>query len=192
LGAIHGLILLGVLVAGTVRILGDRALVTSLGVDVAGALTPGLGLPDHDWTWGGYVVLGIGGLAWGAELTVGGASALALSLDITEAAVAAGVIAVGTSLPELTTTLIAAYHRRPSVALGNVIGSNLLNLLAVVGVASLVADIELPTSFFALDLWVMLAATVALWLLIRRGQRITRRSGGVFLLAYLLYLFLIF
>ncbi len=83
-------------------------------------------------------------------------------MGVSEAVIGLTLVAVGTSLPELATTVMAAMRRQADVALGNVIGSNMFNLLAIIGVASLVAPIPVPQEMLRFDLWVMLAASLVL------------------------------
>ena len=109
-------------------------------------------------------------------------------------AAASSVVALGTSLPELATTVVAAFQRHSDLALGNVIGSNLFNILAIMGLAALLAPapIAVPPGFLGFDLLVMLAATGILFFFAWRGGSIGRGDGLALLAAYLLYLGTIF
>jgi cation:H+ antiporter len=147
-----------------------------------------LGLPDRIWVILLFLVLGVLMLPLGADLTVESAAAIALRLGVSEGVVAASLIALGTSLPELSTTVIAAMRGRSSIALGNVIGSNVLNILAIVGVTSVVATIDVPDEFLALDVWVMLAATIALWWIVVRRRTIGRGTATALLAGYVAYI----
>ncbi len=132
---------------------------------------------------GGFV-----GLAFGADMLVDGSVVIARTLDISEAVIGLTLVALGTSLPELATGIAAALRGHCDVALGNVIGSNIFNLLGIMGVALLVGPVPVPESFLRVDLWVMLGASIALLpFTLRRGA--VRRRGGVFLvIAYLGYI----
>lgn len=141
-----------------------------------------------------FVVLGMVGLPLGAHLLVDGAVQLAAAFQVSSALVGLTVIAIGTSLPELATTLVAALHRSSDVALGNVVGSNLFNLLAVMGIAAMAAPngIAIPASILSFDLWVMVAGALVLaYFMVLRGS-IGRLSGVGLLAAYVAYLALLF
>lgn len=187
---VHGLLLLGVLAL----ILADqgrtahahvRACATDDG-DVEGA--------DPDMPWRRivlYLVLGLVGLPLGADLLVDAAVNIATSMGVSETVIGLTLVAVGTSLPELATTVMAALRRHAEVALGNVIGSNMFNLLAIIGVSSLFGDIPVERSFLTFDLWVMLAASVALgpFVLLRRSM--SRAMGAVLTGLYLIYVLIV-
>ena len=135
--------------------------------------------------------LAIGGLALtilGARFLVTGAIDLAGSLGISETVIGLTVVAIGTSLPELVTSIVAAARGQSDVAFGNVVGSNIYNLLGILGVTALVQPIPVPAEIARLDIWVMLAATVVLLVVTVTGWRITRREGGLMLGGYAAYL----
>jgi cation:H+ antiporter len=106
------------------------------------------------------LVAGLIGLPIGADLLVDGAVNIARVFGVSEAVIGLTLVAIGTSLPELATTLAAAIRREADVALGNVIGSNVFNLLGIIGVAGLVGAIPVGPDFLRIDLWVMLAASL--------------------------------
>ena len=134
-----------------------------------------------------FLVLGLIGLPAGAHLLIEGARNLALDLGISEAAIGLTLVAVGTSLPELATTVMAAFRREADVALGNVIGSNVFNLAAVMGVTALIADVPVGDEFLTRDLWVMLAASAVLAPFVMGKAVMTRWVGAAFLAAYVGY-----
>ena len=119
--------------------------------------------PDMPW-WkiGVYTLLGLIGLPMGADLLVDGSVNIARAFQVPETVIGLTLIALGTSLPELATTVMAALRRQADVALGNVIGSNMFNLLAIIGAASLVGPIEVAPNFLRFDLWVMLGVSLLL------------------------------
>jgi len=119
--------------------------------------------PDMPW-WkiGLYLVLGLVGLPLGADLLVESSVIIARSYGVSETAIGLTLVAAGTSLPELATTVMAALRRHAEVALGNVIGSNIFNLLAIIGVAAMVGPIPVDPGILQFDLWVMLAASLLL------------------------------
>lgn len=119
--------------------------------------------PDMPW-WQiiTFLLLGLVGLPLGADLLVDNASILALRYGVSEAAIGLTLVALGTSLPELATTVMAAIRRQADVALGNVIGSNMFNLLAIIGITALISPVPVDPEFLRFDLWVMLASSLLL------------------------------
>jgi len=138
-----------------------------------------------------YLVLGLIGLPLGADLLVDGAVSIATDFGISETVIGLTLVAIGTSLPELATTVMAALRRQADVAIGNVIGSNMFNLLAIIGLASLVGDIDVAPAFLKFDLWVMLAASLILLPFVFFKQNITRTWGVLLTALYGLYLIVI-
>ena len=117
---------------------------------------------------------------------------LASSWGVPEAVIGLSLIALGTSLPELSTTVIAALHKSSDVAIGNVVGSNLFNILAILGITALLTDIPVDPSFLRFDLWVMFGASLVLWLFVLTRGTIGKAWGVVFLGGYFGYLALIY
>ncbi len=149
-------------------------------------------IDDDVVTWPGwrttlYIIGGVVGLPIGAHLLIDGAQSVALELGISEAAIGLTLVAVGTSLPELATTVMAAIRRQADVAVGNVVGSNLFNILAVAGVASLIDVLPTPAGFLELDLWIMLATALAIAPFVFLRKDIGRVAGLVFVLTYIVY-----
>ncbi|MBJ3762809.1 calcium/sodium antiporter [Maribius pontilimi] len=137
------------------------------------------------------IVLAVGGIAltvWGASLLVGAAVALAERWGVSDAIIGLTIVAVGTSLPELVTSIMAALRRQGDLAFGNVVGSNIYNLLGILGTTALVKPIAMPDSIAAFDVWVMLAVTVALGWVAVTGWKITRGEGALLLAGYAGYL----
>lgn len=117
--------------------------------------------PDMpSWKIGLYLLLGLIGLPLGASLLIDSATSIATEYGISDAVIGLTLVAVGTSLPELATTVMAAYRRQADVAMGNVIGSNVFNLLAIIGIAVFVGPIPVDPTILRFDLWVMLAASI--------------------------------
>ena len=149
---------------------------------------------DPDLPWSKiilYLVLGLIGLPLGANLLVEGASNIALEFGLSEAVIGLTLVAIGTSLPELATTVMAALRRQADVALGNVIGSNMFNLLGIIGVASLVGPIPVSETFFAFDFWVMLAASLILIPFVFFKLDLNRMWGVILTALYLAYLYVV-
>ena len=131
--------------------------------------------------------LGLVVLAQGGSVFVDGAVGLARSLGVTERVIGLTVVAVGTSVPELATSLVAARRGHTDLAVGNVVGSNLFNLLLVVGIAALVAPVAVPAGALV-DLVALVTVTgLGCWFLIR-GRVLPRAQGAVLLGAYVAYL----
>ncbi len=141
------------------------------------------------WLSGLWVVLGLAALMLGARALVSGAVAVARDFGVSEAFIGLTIVAIGTSLPELATSMIAALRRQSAIAIGNIVGSNIFNVLGILGVTALVAPIPVASRFLVLDLPVMIAATLLLagLLLVNRGAG--RAWGLVLLAAYVAYVF---
>ncbi|SDY61799.1 cation:H+ antiporter [Jannaschia faecimaris] len=134
-----------------------------------------------------FLLLGFIGVLAGAESLVRGATGLARGMGVSEAVIGLTIVAVGTSLPELATSAIAAWKGRGDVALGNVLGSNIFNLLGILGVTGLVAPMAIGPRFAQIDLPVMVGAVVLFLVLALRGS-LGRIGGSVLLTGYGLYL----
>ncbi|GAB4531602.1 MAG: calcium/sodium antiporter [Amphiplicatus sp.] len=130
---------------------------------------------------------GLGLLMVGAKLLVAGAIAIAGALGVSDAIIGLSVVAIGTSLPELATSIMAALRGRSALALGNVVGSNIYNLLGILGVTALVAPVAVPAQIMRVDMWVMLAATAAMIFFTMTRNRIERWEGGALLAGYAAY-----
>lgn len=148
--------------------------------------------PDMpSWRIAIFLVLGLIGLPVGADLLVDNATIIAQEFGVSDTVIGLTLVAIGTSLPELATTVMAALRRQADVALGNVIGSNMFNLLAIIGVASLVGPIPVDPEFLRFDLWVMLSASVLLFPFVFLKWDITRAWGIALSVMYLGYLVLV-
>ncbi|MEM9139294.1 MAG: calcium/sodium antiporter [Pseudomonadota bacterium] len=144
------------------------------------------------WKIAGLILAGVIGLPLGADLLISGARGIATSLGVSEAVIALTLVAIGTSLPELATTCMAALRGQTAVAIGNVVGSNIFNITAVIGTAALFAPIGVPDEIAGRDLWVMIGAAALLTPLILLHRTICRITGGVFLCLYGIYLYIAF
>ncbi len=138
-----------------------------------------------------FLALGLVGLPLGAKILVENATIIALQYGVSDTVIGLTLVAVGTSLPELATTVMAALRRQADVALGNVIGSNIFNLLAIIGIATLVGPIPVDPEFLTFDLWVMLAASVLLAPFVFLRWNITRIWGVVLSALYMGYVVLL-
>jgi cation:H+ antiporter len=133
-------------------------------------------------------VLGLVLVVVGGKLLVDGAVGLARSYGISETVIGLTIVAVGTSAPELVTSVMAAIRRQADVAFGNVIGSNIYNILGIGGLTALVAPTEVPAEIILFDNPVMLAVTVLTVIFAWTGLRIGRREGGILIAGYVVYL----
>jgi len=187
---IAGLVLLG----GLAYVLGD-AFRDALGHRNAGDSDeeePEGADPDMPkWQIGIFLVLGLIGLPLGASLLVDNASIIARGYGVSDTVIGLTLVAIGTSLPELATTVMAALRRQADVALGNVIGSNMFNLLAIIGIASLVGPIDVDPEFLRFDLWVMLGASLLLIPFVYLRQDLTRGWGIALSALYAVYIIII-
>ncbi len=140
----------------------------------------------------GFLALGLIGLPLGAKLLVDGSVNIAEALGVSDVVIGLTIVAIGTSLPELATTLMAALRREGGVALGNILGSNIFNLLLILGVAGLFGQMEVPPAMLRVDLWVMLGTSLLLAPFILRGRAMGRLTGAGLLLGYGGYLWFLF
>lgn len=138
------------------------------------------------------VAVGLLLLIGGSQVLLKGAVGLAEQLDISEAVIGLTLVAVGTSLPEFAISIIAAFRRHADVAVGNILGSNIFNILGILGISALLQPLPVPERILQFDQWVMLATSVVLLLFLFTGRRLSRVEGGVLLAAYALYLGLSF
>ncbi|MEM6276755.1 MAG: calcium/sodium antiporter [Pseudomonadota bacterium] len=143
------------------------------------------------WRIAVFILLGIAGLPLGADLLVEGASDIAKRFGMSDAAIGLTLVAIGTSLPELATTMVAAYRKQADVALGNVIGSNLFNLLAIMGITTLVAPVAVDSDFLQSDFWIMLAASLILAPFVFLRWKMTRAWGAAFAICYVIYIIVV-
>ena len=128
----------------------------------------------------------------GADLVVEGATGLAAGWGVSEAVIGLSLIALGTSLPELSTTVIAAFHKSSDVAIGNVVGSNVFNILAIFGFTAMLTDIPVDAAFLTFDVWIMLLSSALLLLFVLLKATIGKVWGVVLLAAYMGYMFAIY
>ncbi len=131
--------------------------------------------------------IGLGVLLVGAHLLVESAVFFARKVGLSELVIGMTIVAVGTSLPELATSAIASYRKQADIAVGNIVGSNIFNILAILGIAGLVRPLPLPSSVLGFELPVMIALALALPVIARTGMRIGRLEGFVLLVAYVAF-----
>lgn len=132
------------------------------------------------------IALALAALVLGARFLVDGASSIARGFGVSEAYIGLTVVAVGTSLPELATSLVAALRRQTAIAVGNVVGSNIFNLLGILGVTALIVPVPVAERFAVLDLPVLAGVSLVLVLAVLRGG-MGRLAGAALLSAYAAY-----
>jgi cation:H+ antiporter len=153
-------------------------------------------MPDTGSRWDAHwsvqallVISGLALLVVGADWLVDAAVAVARSFGVSDLVIGLTVVAVGTSMPEIATSLVAAFRGQRDIAVGNVVGSNIFNIFACLGFASIIADGGIAVSEAArnFDLWVMLAVAFACLPIVITGREIARWEGGVFIAYYAAY-----
>lgn len=137
------------------------------------------------------LLIGIAGLLLGGHIIVRNAVLIATAFNVSETVIGLTIVAIGTSLPEIATVIIASYRGQPQVALGGVIGSNIFNLLAVLGISGLTGPIDVSASIVSFDIWILLLTAITLVFLVLRRKPIGRKTGIFFLLGYAVYLLVI-
>ena len=185
IGAVEGAVLVGAVVAYTVAALRwgrrERADV----VAEYAAAEPGRPRGKAQWVWAlAQVLIGLGALVLGGRWLVDAAVAIARAAGVSETVVGLTIVAVGTSLPEVVTSIVATLRGERDIAVGNVVGSNIYNILAIVGVSSLAAGgggLPITPGILSFDIPVMVATAVATLPVIFTGRRIARWEGFLFL-----------
>ena len=185
IGALTGVVLLAALVAYIVwayrseKEAGDAE--AERHVTEAGDAAP---QTHNGWILGLMVVAGLAGAIFGAKLLVEGAVELASAAGISEAVIGLTIVAVGTSLPELVACMVAVRKNHPEVALGNVVGSNIYNVLGILGATAIIHPLEVPAEIARFDIWALAAVTALLLVQLRSGWKITRSEGALLLVLY--------
>lgn len=139
-----------------------------------------------------FVAIGLVGIIFGSDLVVNSASNIATHLGLSERLISLTIIAIGTSLPELVTTIVAAKKREHDLLVGNIIGSNIFNICVVLGVPIVVYGTVTPSSFQAVDLIMLILSSLMLFIFAETKKTITRTQGIIMLLTFAIYYTLIF
>jgi len=189
LGRVEGALLFAGMLAyvGMNVVLAQRSAASMAGAEEEEAV------PGFSRHWGvdvALIAVGLAVLVMGSRLLVDHSVSLARDLGIGEAVIGLTIVAAGTSMPELATSLVAAFRRQVDIAIGNVIGSNVFNVLGILGIASLVSPLDAP-GVSMLDSLVMLAFTVLLIPLLYTGRMLHRIEGVLLLALYGVYLFVL-
>jgi cation:H+ antiporter len=138
----------------------------------------------------GFILVGLGILVAGSRLLVENSIVLAKAFGVSEAVIGLTIVAAGTSMPELATSIVAALRKQPDIAIGNVVGSNVFNILGILGVASLISPIHAP-GISQLDYTTMIVFAALLIPLLYTGRRLHRIEGAFLVLLYGFYLFML-
>lgn len=136
---------------------------------------------------GGMIIAGLAAAIFGAGWLVDGATVLASAAGVSESVIGLTVVAIGTSLPELIACVVAVLRKHEDVALGNVVGSNIYNVLGILGGTAIIEPIEVPAEIATFDIWVMLAVTALLIVQLRSGWRLSRLEGALLMALYIGY-----
>ena len=132
----------------------------------------------------GIIIVGLFAVVVGAEWLVTGATTLAMEFGVPEEVIGLTVVAIGTSLPELATSIVAAYRGHSDVCVGNVLGSNLFNLFGITGVTAMFTPLPFSDKIVSFDLWILLATTALIIPFMLSGRRISRLEGSILLVLY--------
>ena len=138
------------------------------------------------------LLAGLIGVLWGSDLMVKGAVGVAKQAGISEAVIALSIVAIGTSLPELFISLFASFRGHASLAIGNIIGSNISNILLIIGVVASMGPLNVSPEIANRDVWVILAVAIMGLALMRSGRRMSRMEGLFSLVLYTLYVTYLF
>ena len=143
------------------------------------------------WKNVSFLLIGCFGLVFGAEWLLSAAIKIAEAYKVPSFIIGVTILAFGTSVPELATSVIAAYRKQTDIAIGNLIGSNIFNILCVVGITGSVAEMPLPKSVLENDVWWMLGVTVLILPLMAFGKKINRWKGLLLIGVYFSYIFVL-
>lgn len=149
-----------------------------------GADLPATGASMALWQMLGFLAAGLAALVFGADFLVDGATSLARGIGISDAVIGLTIVAVGTSLPELATSVVAAFKRQPEIAVGNVVGSNIFNILGILGVTAAISPVPVAPQMVSFDIPVMVAVSVAIAALLTFTRHVPRLAGLALLAVY--------
>lgn len=138
------------------------------------------------------IIVGLALLIIGSQILLKGAVGIAEALGVSEAVIGLTLVAVGTSLPELSVSIIAAIRRHADVAIGNVLGSNTFNILGILGISAFLQPLPIHSRILQFDQWVMLGTAILLMLFLYTGKKLSRLEGGLLVLGYIAYVWLSF
>ena len=136
----------------------------------------------------GFIVLGCVGLVYGADWFLDGADDIALNFGISQRVIGLTLVALGTSLPELVTSLVAAFRKEVDISVGNLIGSNIFNLLSILGITSIIKEIPVNEIMLSFDVYWLLAISALILPIMLYGRKVTRLEGVFLVLFYVVYI----
>ncbi len=145
-------------------------------------------IPASGWVAGALLAAGLVALPIGAKFTVDAATNIALQWQVSEEVIGLTIVAIGTSLPELAATLMAVLRNESSVALGNIVGSNIFNIAAIMGITAIIVPIPVGANILLIDMWVMLGATILIAVLAHYRMTIAKAGGLAMLGFYAAYI----
>jgi cation:H+ antiporter len=145
-------------------------------------------LPNNIFVVLAALIGGMAGIIYGADLLVDGSVQIARSFDVSEEVIGLTIVALGTSLPELAASVVAAFRGHADVAIGNVVGSNMFNILGIAGIVAIVQPLPVAHQIISFDIWIMLAATIVILPLLILGWRLNRSVAAIFLMLYCGYI----
>ncbi len=189
LGRVEGLLLFTGIVAYTFM----NVVLARRQAGASGADPGDTSVPSVSRHWGidvAYILGGLVVLVFGSRLLVDHSIILAKAFGVSEAVIGLTIVAAGTSMPELATSVVAAFRKQPDIAIGNVVGSNVFNILGILGLASIVSPLHAP-GISSLDYTVMIGFTVLLIPLLYTGRLLHRLEGTLLLVLYGVYLFIL-
>ena len=184
----HGVVMLAVLLAyvGITFWHNNKSNVTAAEMQREAAEEMGT-IPRRTISICGIIIIGLFAVIVGAEWLVNGATNLARAFGVPEEVIGLTIVAIGTSLPELATSIVAAYRGHSDVCVGNVLGSNVFNLFGITGVTALFVPLPFSDKIASVDLWILLAATAIILPFLLSGRRLTRIVGLVFIGGYVAF-----
>lgn len=182
------LLLLGYIVMVVLTIRADKK--TQLSTPATAEVDEEAKSPMPLWRIPVWIILGLGGLIWGGDLFIDSASNIALAWGVPKSTIAITLVAGGTSLPELASSLVAIFKGRASLALGNVLGSNIANILLILGMCATVTPLSMG-DVTIIDICMVLATATLVMVsaLVIGRDKMTRLEGVIFLLCYVAYIY---
>lgn len=148
------------------------------------------GTPSNMWLTTLYLLGGLVGLKFGADWFVEGAKGVAKSFGMSDKVIGVTIVAFGTSVPELVASGVAAFRKQTDISLGNLVGSNIFNIMIVIGITSLIMPIQVAESVMSFDMYWMLGIALALYPMMFIGKKMGRIHGLILLSAYVTYILL--
>lgn len=146
------------------------------------------GVPGRTWVAIVFLIGGLVGIVVGAKLLVDGGLGIAQAFDVSRTIVGLTLIAIGTSLPELAIVIVASWRGHSDIALGNVLGSNIFNLLGITGGVAMITPLDMPVEIMSFDIWVLLGMTIFLLPVMITENKISRFEGRLLAGFYIVYL----